>query len=322
MKHRGGVLGGGSQACHVPVMVDEAKRFLITPGARVIVDATVGPGGHAEALLEAAPADCVLIGVDLDDEALGLAARRLERFGERVVLEKMNFADLEERLSRRYVGRVDGLLVDCGISGLQIVSSVRGFSFDRQGVLDMRFDRGSGATAGDLLRSMDLDGLTGLLREFGETRLAKRIARSILDARDASRLESTLDLSRAVKAVVKHKPAKSLARVFLALRATVNSELGSLARLMESLPRLMNSGGRVCVITYHSLEDRIVKRSFRRLSGMCVCPPGVPVCACGKVTEFKILTPKPLRPRPEETSANVSARSAKLRAAEKIEYEH
>lgn len=319
MTDKSEVEGRGKRACHVPVMVGETREFLVTSSTRVIVDATVGQGGHAEALLDAAPGNCVFVGIDLDDDALSFTARRLERFGERVVLQKMNFADLREKLPTRFAGNVDALLVDCGISGLQIVTSDRGFSFDREGALDMRFNRLVGTTAGALLDAVTLDRLTALLRDFGEGRWARRIARSILDERDASGLNTTLDLSRAVKAVVKHKPAKSLARVFLAVRATVNEELESLLRLMESLPELIASGGRVGVITYHSLEDRIVKRSFRRLSGKCVCPPGMPACSCGKVSAFKILTPKPVTPQREEVSANVSARSAKLRVAEKCE---
>ena len=307
----------GKRACHVPVMVGETTEFLITPSTRVIVDATVGQGGHAEALLSAAHSDSVLIGVDLDDDALSFTARRLERFGERVVLKKMNFADLGEKLSARYMGKVDALLVDCGISGLQIVTSDRGFSFDREGSLDMRFDLSAGMTARAVIERIDLDQLTALLREFGEARWARKLARSILRERDGSGLNSTLDLARAVKAVVRHQPAKTLARVFLALRATVNEELQSLARLMDALPEILSQGGRVCVITYHSLEDRIVKTSFRRLSGRCVCPPGLPACSCGKVSAFKVLTPKPLSPRAEEVRENVSARSAKIRVAEK-----
>ena len=163
----------------------------------------------------------------------------------------------------------------------------------------------------------DIGLLSDVLREFGEARWARKLARSILRERDGSGLNSTLDLARAVKAVVRHQPAKTLARVFLALRATVNEELQSLARLMDALPEILSQGGRVCVITYHSLEDRIVKTSFRRLSGRCVCPPGLPACSCGKVSAFKVLTPKPLSPRAEEVRENVSARSAKIRVAEK-----
>jgi 16S rRNA (cytosine1402-N4)-methyltransferase len=309
--------GRGERSCHIPVMLGEAREFLVRPSTMVIVDATVGLGGHAEALLEAAPDNCMLIGTDLDDDALRITAGRLERFGERVVLEKMNFADLAEKLPHRFAGRVDALLVDCGISALQIVSSDRGFSFDRSGRLDMRFDASAGMTARALLDATNLDDLAGLLREFGEAKRARKIAKSIVDAGESSGLRSTLDLARAVKAVVKHKPAKSLARVFLALRATVNGELASLEKLMDTLPDLLTSGGRVCVITYHSLEDRIVKRSFRRLSGKCVCPPGRLACDCGKISAVRILTPKPVRPRREEVNMNVSARSAKMRVAEK-----
>ena len=318
MHDRNEVQGEGKRACHVPVMAGEARKFLIRPSSRLIVDATVGLGGHSEVLLEAAPCDCVLFGIDLDDDALGLARERLERFKERVVLEKMNFADLADSLTARFGMKADALLVDCGISGLQIVSSSRGFSFDRDGALDMRFDTSVGVRASALIDRMSLDELTDLLREFGEKRRAGKIARSVLEQRESTGLQSTLDLARAVKAVVKHKPAKSLARVFLAMRATVNEELANLTRLMESLPGLLSTGGRVCVITYHSLEDRIVKTSFRRLSGRCVCPPGMPECRCGKVRALKVLTPRPVVPDPQEICANVSARSAKMRVAERI----
>ena len=318
MIDRDGVEGKGGQACHVPVMVEEARQFLITPHTRVIVDATVGLGGHAEALLAAAPAECLLIGVDLDDVALGLAADRLAAFGERAVLMKMNFGDLADKLPPRLLGRVDAMLVDCGISGLQIVSSDRGFSFDRDGVLDMRFDRSAGRTALSVLNTADLGRLTELFRHFGEKRCAGKLARSITAARERGELKSTLDLARAVKVVVARQPARSLARVFLAIRATVNDELENLTRLLDSLPDLLASGGRVCTITYHSLEDRVVKTAFRRLSGKCVCPPGSVHCTCGVARVLKVLTPRPLEPRPEEISANASARSAKMRVAEKM----
>jgi 16S rRNA (cytosine1402-N4)-methyltransferase len=318
MTDRNEVEQRGEGACHVPVMVGEVRRYLVRPSTRVIVDATVGLAGHAEALMEAAPARCVLIGTDLDEEALGLAGRRLSRFGERVILEKMNFADLARNLPARYREKVDALLVDCGISGLQIVSPHRGFSFDREGALDMRFDPEAGIPALSVIQAMDRKGFTRLLKEFGEDRFARKIAASVIGLRDSGGLRSTSDLARAVKSVVRQRPAKSLARVFLSLRATVNSEIENLCRLLDSLPDLLARGGRVCVISYHSLEDRAVKTAFRRLSGRCVCPPGTIECGCGKASVLRVLTPKPVKPQLEEIERNISARSAKLRAAERI----
>jgi 16S rRNA (cytosine1402-N4)-methyltransferase len=310
--------GREQDICHLPVMEEEVGKLLVRESTRLILDCTVGSGGHAAVMLEASPEQCVLYGIDLDDQALRLARRRLSRFGRKVILKRMNFKDLERALPQPLVGKVDALLIDCGISRLQIVTSSRGFSFDRDGALDMRFDLTATTTAASLLSSMGVAELKTLLVRFGERAKAGKIAAAVVKRREAGKLRTTLDLAEAVKSVVRSRAAKSLARTFLAIRTRVNCELENLAAALDALPHVLARGGRACVISYHSEEDRIVKRSFRRFSGRCVCPPGRIVCDCGKAAVFNVLTPKPLLPTADEIRRNPSARSAKARVVEKM----
>ena len=311
-------MGSDRETWHTPVMVEEVKRFLVTKSCRSILDCTVGTGGHAEEILSVSPKQCILIGLDLDQEALNIARRRLRRFKGKVILKKMNFANLQDAIPVRLQGKVDAVLLDCGISKLQIVTSDRGFSFDRDGDLDMRFDESTGKTAKSILRSISSQELTALIRQFGERARASRIANAIIRLRDEDRMDSTLDLARAVKAVARQRPARSLARVFLAVRSLVTNELENLTLALEALARVLSPGGRGCVISYHSVEDRVVKTSFRKFSGRCVCPPGRLICDCGRMSLLRILTPKPIVPTPEEVRDNPSARSAKMRVVEKM----
>ncbi len=310
--------GEGGDIWHVPAMADEVTWLLIRDTTRIIVDCTLGLGGHAEAMLMAAPADAMLLGLDLDEDALGLAAQRLSKFGDRVVLRKMNFKDLGTGLPAGFMGKVNALLIDCGISKLQIVKPDRGFSFDRDGELDMRFDKSASISAASVLARMDVAELGGLLSQFGERTRSRSIARAIIRARDNGRLGTTADLSAVVKSVVRAQAAKSLARVFLAIRSRVNRELENLSESLEALPRVLASGGRAAVIAYHGTEDRIVKQCFRKFSDRCVCPPERVVCNCGKQAWFKVLTPKPLTPSAEEMRRNPSSRSARIRVVEKM----
>ncbi|MFH1220059.1 MAG: 16S rRNA (cytosine(1402)-N(4))-methyltransferase RsmH [Candidatus Eisenbacteria bacterium] len=303
---------------HVPVMVEEVKHWLLAAQTRVIVDMTVGTGGHALALLKAAPLGCRLIGLDLDSDALAIAEKRLEEFEDRVTLKKSNFADVLDAIPADIAGGVDAILIDCGISKLEIVTSKRGFSFDRDDALDMRFDASGGTTAKTFVASASVEELTELFKEYGEKSHARKIAKTMVARRDHGRMESTLDLADAVKSVVRGRQASSLARVFLALRAAINRETQNLAAAIEAFPQVLSAGGRACVISYHSVEDRVVKTLFRRYSGKCVCPPCSVVCSCGMKQVFKVLTPRPLSPTPEEIENNPSARSAKLRVAEKM----
>jgi 16S rRNA (cytosine1402-N4)-methyltransferase len=303
---------------HMPVMAGEVVAFLITRFTRTIVDCTLGTGGHARAMIEAAPADAILLGLDLDEDALALAREQLLRFGDRVILEKMNFKDIGTGLPDRFMGKVDALLIDCGISTLQIVKPDRGFSFDRSGQLDMRFDKSASTTAMSVLAKMDIPELGRLISHFGQKTGSRRIAKAIIQARDSGGLVTTADLASAVKSVVRGRAAKSLARVFLAIRSRVNREMDNLSEALESLPQVLASGGRAVVIAYHGTEDRVVKQYFRKFSGRCICPPGRVVCNCGAQALFRVLTPKPVTPSAEETRRNPSARSARIRVVEKM----
>jgi 16S rRNA (cytosine1402-N4)-methyltransferase len=312
------VAGEGQNRWHLPVMVNEVARLLIGSGTKFILDCTVGLGGHAEAMLKAAPADASLLGLDLDDDALRLAAERLAVFGGRVVLKKMNFKDIGTGLPAGLTGKVSAVLIDCGISRLQIVKPDRGFSFDRNGELDMRFDRSASVSAASVLAKIDAQELGGLLSQFGEKTRSRRIARAVIEARDSGKLTTTADLSAVIKSVVRARAAKSLARVFLAIRSRVNRELENLSEALDALPRVLASGGRAAVIAYHGTEDRVVKQCFRKFSGKCVCPPERMVCDCGKHAWFTVLTPKPLTPSVEEMRRNPSSRSARIRVVEKM----
>jgi 16S rRNA (cytosine1402-N4)-methyltransferase len=306
------------EVLHVPVMVEEVKHYLVRPSTGLIVDMTAGTGGHGLELLKAAPEGCRLVGIDMDEEALEIAGERLKEFGDRVTLIKSNFADVLDAVPSGVAGEVDAVLMDCGISRREIVTSRRGFSFDVDGPLDMRFDNSSGRTAKSYLRSASLEELTEIFREYGEPVNARRIAKAIGARRQRGSMESTLDLAAAVKSVVRARQARSLARVFLAVRARVNREKENLSDAISSMPALLSQGGRVAVISYHSVEDRVVKTLFNRFAGKCVRPPCSEVCSTEEKKVFEVLTRKPIAPTREEVAGNPSARSAKLRVAEKM----
>jgi 16S rRNA (cytosine1402-N4)-methyltransferase len=311
-------VSAGEEAWHAPVMIEEVKRYLVRDSARLIIDMTVGTGGHSLEMLRSAPAGCRLVGLDLDAEALEVARERLRGYGDRVTLVKANFADVMDVVSSDVKGHADAVLIDCGISKLEIVTSRRGFSFDRDDALDMRFDASRGQSARDYLGDATVEELTELFKQYGELAHARRIAKVIAAKRGRGEMESTADLAGAVKSVVRAKQARSMARVFLAVRSVVNREVANLTRTIDVLPEVLATGGRACVISYHSVEDRVVKTLFNKHSGKCVCPPCSEVCSCGKRQVLKILTRKPLVPTVEEIAGNPSARSAKLRVAEKM----
>ncbi len=304
-----------SETRHIPVMVDEVLPHLIAPGARLIVDGTVGYGGHAERILRERD-DVALVGVDRDPAALAAAASRLSAFGDRVRLVQGLYSDFDAVFAKR--DRADGILLDLGISSPQIDERERGFAHGQDGPLDMRMG-GDGNTAAHLLARIDLDTLTALLREFGEVRQARRVARAILDARDRGAMSTTGELRAEVVGALGRGAAPSeLSRVFQAIRIVVNDELGSLRRFLDGAIDHLNPGGRLVIISYHSLEDRMVKQFMRDASASCVCPPAVPVCVCGRTPRIRMLTRRALGPRDEEIRQNPRARSAHLRAAEKV----
>jgi 16S rRNA (cytosine1402-N4)-methyltransferase len=312
---------------HRPVLAAELIEALRPAPGRRYVDATVGGGGHAERLLEAGAS---VLGIDRDETALAASAARLARFGDRVRLVRGRFGDLEAIAAAERVAAVDGVVADLGVSSPQLDEPGRGFSFQREGPLDMRMDRRDELTAADLVNRLPPDELAALIRELGEERWAGPIARRIARARQEGSIETTGRLAEVVAAAVaaaerrrgrRPRAAQRIhpaTRTFQALRMRVNDELGQLERLLAAAPGLLAQGGRLAVISFHSLEDRLVKEAVRRESAGCRCPPEWPVCRCGGVGRLRAVTRKPVTAGEAEIEANPRARSAKLRVAERI----
>ncbi|MDR1946947.1 MAG: 16S rRNA (cytosine(1402)-N(4))-methyltransferase RsmH [Desulfovibrio sp.] len=323
---------GGAEASHIarlhlPVLVREVLSFFEpVPGFRCL-DATLGLGGHSEALLrkarESGVPDVRVLGLDRDAEALALAEKRLEAFAPVVYFRHGLFSECGRALAELGWDGADFVLADLGVSSLQLDSPERGFSIKADAPPDMRMDRSRGKSAADLVNSMSAAELRGIIRVFGEEPLAGRIAGSISAARDAGRVRSAGDLARAVtgayppdrRAAARRHPA---VRTFQALRMAVNDELGELDRFLRGIIGLLRPGARLLIISFHSLEDRAVKRFFREEAAGCRCPRNVPSCLCGHKATLGILTGKPLRPDAAETAANPRAGSARLRVAERL----
>lgn len=303
-------------APHVPVLLRETVEVL-SPRPGLFVDATTGAGGHAEALLEAHPGVRVLA-IDRDPEALELARARLARFGGRVAFHLGNFAELDAALDAAAEPPPAGILADLGISSMQIDEARRGFSFRRDGPLDMRMGPG-GVSAADIVANAPAAELTRIFREYGEERMAHRIAQRIVEERAREPIATTRRLASIVAGVTGRRGEIDPAtRVFQALRIEVNQELAALSRFLKTAVERLAIEGRIAVLSYHSLEDREVKETFRRQSAGCLCPPGMPVCVCGGQRVLRVLTRRPIRPGAAEIAANPRSRSARLRAAEKI----
>ena len=279
------------------------------------VDATVGAGGHAESLLERGT-EIHLLGIDRDPDALALAGERLARFAKRFELVSGDFADLDALLSDRLPAA--GILADLGVSSMQLDRGERGFSFRRDGPLDMRMGP-TGRTAADIVSTASVDELTRIFRDYGEERMAAKIARGIVAERTRGPIQTTRQLARIVAGEKgSREKIDPATRVFQALRIEVNQELVALGRFLAAAVARLKPGGRLAVISYHSLEDRIVKDAFRRDSGVCSCPPKLPTCICGARAALRLLTRRPIRPGEAELRRNPRSRSARLRAAEKL----
>ena len=304
---------------HIPVLLDETMHWLRPRPGGVYVDATLGGGGHAEAILERILPGGRLIGIDRDDAAIDAAARRLQRFGEAVVIIRDNFAAIKEVLARQDLQQVDGILFDLGASSMQFAEAERGFSFQESGPLDMRMDRRQSTTAADLVNRLPERDLADLIWRYGEERWSRRVARGIVAARP---LETTEELAGLVaRSIPRRAWPRGLhpaTRTFQALRIAVNDELLNLEKALPNAAEVLREAGRLCAITFHSLEDRTIKHTFLRLSRGCTCPPGTSACTCGGQRWLRVLTKKPVTPSPEEIERNPRARSAKLRAAERI----
>lgn len=294
-------------AAHRPVLVPDVVALLEPQSRKVLVDCTVGLGGHAEALLAAACEQAQLIGIDVDETNLLAAKQRLERFGSRFRLFRANFADLPDVLAAAGVASADALLADLGVASSQLDDPARGLSFAVDGPLDMRLDRSAARTAADLVNDLDEADLAGLIYRYGEDRYSRRIARAIVQRRRQGRIERTTDLAAIVAAAYPAPARRSrrgvhpATRTFQALRIAVNEELDRLDALLAALPTVLSGGGRAAIISFHSLEDRRVKQAFGALA---------------KAGRARLLTKKPITPSYEETSENPRSRSAKLRAIE------
>jgi len=314
-------LNGGS-SFHKPVMPGEVLHYLKCKPGGVYVDGTVGGGGHAVEILKRSAPDGRLVGIDRDDDAVAESARNLKSFGPRAAIVKGNFADLADIMSGMGIEKVDGILLDLGLSSHHVDTPERGFSFMSDALLDMRMDRSRGPAAHELINTLSEQELKRVFREYGEETMAGKVARAIVKRRVSSPILRTMDLAGIVLSAV--PPSRRRARihpatkVFQALRIAVNDELTNLLRVIRVGAGLLNEGGRFVIISFHSLEDRIVKNQFRELEKGCTCPPDFPRCTCGRKPQLRVVTRRPVLPDPEETDVNPRARSARLRAAERI----
>ena len=304
---------------HRSVLVRESCEYLITADDGIYVDATVGDGGHALAILENAR-NSIVVGIDKDASALDVAGKRLEIFGNRIKLVHGDFARLDEILIEQLgYDSVDGVLFDLGLRSAMVENRFRGFSFKKPGPLDMRYDTSQTLTAYDVINTYPLERLEKILREYGDVGGARRIAEKIVRARSEKPISTTDELADIVGAgIPPRRLTDVLARVFQAIRIEVNKEYEKLTQALHAAVDVLRPGGRLVVISYHSGEDRIVKNFFNTESRDCICPPGLPVCRCGHKRTIKILTKKVVRPSQEEIEKNPRARSARLRAAERI----
>ena len=307
----------GEPGGHIPVLYEEVLAGLQPRSGGWYIDATLGAGGHAKGILAASHPDGRLLGLDADPGALSFASKVLEPFGDRVLLRSANFRQLGEVVRAHGIEEVDGILMDLGLSSRQLDDAERGFSFNQDGPLDMRLDPDRGQSAADLVNQLAQADLADLLWQYGEERQSRRIARAITAARPLATTGQLADLvARTVGRREKIHPAT---RTFQALRIAVNDELDALSQALPQARDLLRPGGRLAVIAFHSLEDRLVKQFYRQEARDCVCPPELPVCACQHQATLRVLTSKPVRPTAGETARNPRSRSARLRIAERLD---
>jgi 16S rRNA (cytosine1402-N4)-methyltransferase len=302
---------------HQPVMLEQVADLLVHEPNGFYIDGTLGGGGHTEAILQRLHQHGKVLALDRDSDSIAYAMKRLQAYEDRLIIKQRNFAELKDILKELHVKKIDGLLLDLGISSWQIDAAARGFSFDRDGQLDMRMDRRLGLTARELINTYSEDELSAMMREYGEEKKAKKIAAEIVKQRAHAIINTTFELKEAITRVVPfQQQIKSVARVFQAIRIYVNEELQNLEKVLNDSLEVTLPGGRIAVIAYHSLEDRHVKRFFNYQASTCICPPEIPVCVCGKKDKLRIITKRPLRPAAEEIASNPRSRSARLRIAQ------
>ncbi|MDR1619945.1 MAG: 16S rRNA (cytosine(1402)-N(4))-methyltransferase RsmH [Clostridiales bacterium] len=313
---------GNSDGYHAPIMVPEVLNFIRPERGGIFVDGTLGGGGHAKALLDAMPQSGRLIGIDRDADAIAAAGGRLVSYGERFTAIHGNFFDMTALLAAHHIFGVDGILLDLGVSSHQLDTPERGFSYHEDAPLDMRMDAAAPLTAGVVVNTYPFEELARILREYGEERYAGRIASAVVRERQKAPIESTAALAQIIKGATPagkrwggQHPAR---RSFQAIRIEVNGELGGLGQALQAARDILRAQGRLAVITFHSLEDRIAKQLFREWENPCTCPPKAPQCVCGKTPSARLLSRKPLIAAEAEIERNPRARSAKLRGIEKL----
>ncbi len=307
---------------HRPVLLAETVELLKPLTDGIVVDATLGLGGHSAAIL-ANFDKTIVVGIDQDAEAIDFAKERLEKFGERITIFQANFSDIKKVLSDAKIEKVDGILADLGVSSLQFDSETRGFSFRFDAPLDMRMNADSDTeTAAELLETLSEFEIARIIYEYGEERFSRRIARRIIERRERGEpVKTTKELAELVERSVKRNKRDKIhpaTRTFQALRIAVNRELEILEQFIRDSVDILKKDGRLAIITFHSLEDRIVKQTFQKLAGKCFCPPRMPQCMCGATKEIEILTRKPIVANEAETEENPRARSGKLRVCLKL----
>jgi len=307
---------------HIPVMQNEVIESLQCRPGGVYVDGTVGGGGHAYEILQKSSPDGVLIGIDVDDDALREAEERLKPFGTRKILIKGNYADIKRSLGTFNIQAVDGILLDLGVSSYQLQTAERGFSFSLNAELDMRMDQSSGLRAYDIVNTFPEKELERIIKDYGEEIMAARVAKMISARRKISPIQTTAALAdiivKALSSQYKSKKIHPATKTFQAIRIYLNNELLNLHDAINNGVDVLKKSGRYSIISFHSLEDRIVKNGFRSWEKGCICPSNFPICACQRRPKLKVLTRKPIIPGNCEIESNPKARSAKLRTAERI----
>ena len=318
---------------HIPVLRDEVLTYIDPKPNGVYVDATIGLGGHSQSILQVSSPTGQVIGIDMDERALSITQKRLNEFQDRFILIKGNFVDIQKLIQRHKIDKVDGVLFDLGVSSLQIDTPDRGFSFQHLGPLDMRMDRQLSRTATQIINDSTPETLNKIFLEYGEERFAKRIAQHIVTSRSSKPITDTLQLAKIVEHAIpkrlnskgsknsKHKTTVRIhpaTRIFQALRIAVNDELNNLKLGLEAAVSALRQNGCLCVISFHSLEDRIVKHKLRTYSKDCICSPKTPICICNHKRTLNILTKQPILPNQLEIEANPRSRSAKMRVAVRV----
>jgi len=302
---------------HEPVLKDEVINNIVTDKTGIYLDGTLGGGGLSFAILDNLEKDGFLVCIDIDDEAIKFSKKKLERFSNKVIL-KENYANLESVCRKTGISRFSGMIIDLGLSFFQISQKNRGFAYMENVPLDMRMNQSDSVTAEAILNNYSKQRLADIFFHLGEERRSRKIAELIVNMRKKERITNSRQLVDIIKKVTpEQKWIKTAARIFQALRIEVNQEMQNLKKFLSSFTDYLSEGGRIGIISYHSIEDRIVKNSFKKYSGVCICPKESPVCRCKKVKKLEIITKKPVTPNTKEIQRNPKSRSAKFRIAER-----